>query len=135
MKLDADKLLNALKLGKGSDEMKAAGLSFGEAKTLSRTGQDPISQAAFGLPLPAKDKPSYGVANDMQGNVVLLSLDEVARLYAGRAEKSDGAGDHPEQCPDCFRSVDVQPAQRSEDQTGRYHRPAAVILANFCNAV
>lgn len=76
-KLDADKLLNALKLGKGSDELKAAGLSFGEAKTLSRTGQDPISQAAFGLPLPAKDKPSYGVANDMQGNVVLLSLDEV----------------------------------------------------------
>ncbi|MFB5747352.1 peptidylprolyl isomerase [Cedecea sp. S5-13] len=76
-KQDADKLLNALKLGKGADEMKAAGLSFGEAKTLSRTGQDPISQAAFGLPLPAKDKPSFGVANDMQGNVVLLSLDEV----------------------------------------------------------
>ena len=76
-RLDADKLLNALKLGKGADDMKAAGLSFGEAKTLSRTGQDPISQAAFGLPLPAKDKPSYGVANDMQGNVVLLSLDEV----------------------------------------------------------
>ncbi len=76
-KLDADKLLNALKLGKGVDEMKAAGLSFGEAKTLTRTGQDPISQAAFTLPLPAKDKPVYGVANDMQGNVVLLALDEV----------------------------------------------------------
>ncbi|TNV20609.1 peptidylprolyl isomerase [Buttiauxella sp. B2] len=76
-KLDADKLLNALKLGKGVDEMKAAGLSFGEAKTLTRTGQDPISQAAFNLPLPAKDKPVYGVANDMQGNVVLLALDEV----------------------------------------------------------
>ncbi|HEY3589601.1 MAG TPA: peptidylprolyl isomerase [Buttiauxella sp.] len=76
-KLDADKLLNALKLGKGADEMKAAGLSFGEAKTLTRTGQDPISQAAFTLPLPAKDKPVYGVANDMQGNVVLLALDEV----------------------------------------------------------
>lgn len=75
--LDADKLLNALKQGKGSDDMKAAGLSFGEAKTLSRSGQDPISQAAFALPLPAKDKPSYGIANDMQGNVVLLSLDEV----------------------------------------------------------
>lgn len=76
-KLDADKLLNALKLGKGVDEMKAAGLSFGEAKTLTRTGQDPISQAAFALPLPAKDKPVYGVANDMQGNVVLLALDDV----------------------------------------------------------
>ena len=46
-KLDADKLLNALKMGKGDEAMKAAGLSFGEAKTLTRTGQDPISQAAF----------------------------------------------------------------------------------------
>lgn len=76
-KLDADKLLNALKLGKGDEAMKAAGLSFGEAKTLTRTGQDPISQAAFNLPLSAKDKPAYGVANDMQGNVVLLALDQV----------------------------------------------------------
>lgn len=76
-KLDADKLLNALKTGKGEEAMKAAGLSFGEAKTLSRMGQDPVSQAAFALPLPAKDKPGFGVANDMQGNVVLLALDEV----------------------------------------------------------
>lgn len=43
-KLDADKLLAALKAGKGDEAMKAAGLSFGEAKTLSRTGQDPLSQ-------------------------------------------------------------------------------------------
>lgn len=76
-KLDADKLLNALKTGKGEEAMKAAGLSFGEAKTLSRMGQDPVSLAAFALPLPAKDKPGFGVANDMQGNVVLLALDEV----------------------------------------------------------
>ncbi|HEE0117809.1 TPA: peptidylprolyl isomerase [Citrobacter gillenii] len=76
-KLDADKLLAALKAGKDDEAMKAAGLSFGEAKTLSRTGQDPLSQAAFGLALPANDKPSYGVANDMQGNVVLLALDAV----------------------------------------------------------
>lgn len=76
-KLDADKLLAELKAGKGDDAMKAANLSFSAAKTLSRTGQDPISQAAFTLPLPQKDKPSYGVGSDMQGNVVLLSLDEV----------------------------------------------------------
>ncbi|QMD24039.1 peptidylprolyl isomerase [Citrobacter freundii] len=76
-KLDADKLLAELKAGKGDDAMKAAGLSFGEAKTLSRTGQDPLSQAAFGLALPMNDTPSYGVANDMQGNVVLLALDAV----------------------------------------------------------
>ncbi|NIY48413.1 peptidylprolyl isomerase [Cedecea colo] len=76
-KLQADKLLTELKQGKGDAAMQAAGLSFGAAKTLTRTGQDPVSQAAFTLPLPAKDKPGYGVANDMQGNVVLLALDEV----------------------------------------------------------
>ncbi len=76
-KLDADKLVSALKEGKGDEAMKAAGLSFGAAKTLNRSGQDPVSLAAFALPLPAKDKPSYGVANDMQGNVVILALDEV----------------------------------------------------------
>ena len=32
-----------LKAGK-EDALKAAGLSFGDAKTLSRTGQDPISR-------------------------------------------------------------------------------------------
>lgn len=76
-KIDAEKLLSALKNGKGDEALKAAGLSFGEAKTLSRTGQDPLSQTAFTLPLPAKGKPSYGMGNDMQGNVVLLALDEV----------------------------------------------------------
>jgi len=76
-KLDADKLLGELKAGKGDEALKGAGLSFGEAKTLARTGQDPVSQAAFNLPLPAKDKPSFGVANDQQGNVVLMALDEV----------------------------------------------------------
>jgi len=76
-KADAEKLLSALKAGKGDEALKAAGLSFGEVKTLSRTGQDPLSQTAFTLPLPAKDKPAYGIGNDMQGNVVLLALDEV----------------------------------------------------------
>ncbi|WP_337037067.1 MULTISPECIES: peptidylprolyl isomerase [Pseudescherichia] len=76
-KLNADKLLADLKAGKGDEALKAAGLSFGEPKALVRTGQDPLSQAAFTLALPAKDKPVYGVANDMQGNVVLLALDEV----------------------------------------------------------
>lgn len=86
-KLDAEKLLVELKAGKGDDALKAAGLSFGEAKTLSRTGQDPISQAAFGLSQPAKDKPSFGIANDMQGNVVVLALDEVKAGTMPEAQK------------------------------------------------
>lgn len=73
---DADKILAELKAGK-DDALKAAGLSFGEAKTLTRTGQDPLTQAAFALPQPAKDKASYGISEDMQGNVVLLALDKV----------------------------------------------------------
>ncbi len=86
-KLDAEKLLAELNAGKGDEALKAAGLSFGEAKTLSRTGQDPISQAAFGLSLPAKDKPSFGIANDMQGNVVVLALDEVKAGTMPEAQK------------------------------------------------
>ncbi|MFK3710463.1 peptidylprolyl isomerase [Leclercia adecarboxylata] len=86
-KLDAEKLLAELKAGKGDEALKAAGLSFGEAKTLSRTGQDPISQAAFGLSLPAKDKPSFGIANDMQGNVMVLALDEVKAGTMPEAQK------------------------------------------------
>ena len=76
-KLEADKLLAALKDGKGDEAMKAAGLSFGAPQTLSRTGQDPLSQLAFTLPLPQQGKPVYGVGSNMQGDVVLVALDEV----------------------------------------------------------
>ncbi len=76
-KRDADKLLAALKDGKGDEAMKAAGLSFGAPQTLSRTGQDPLSQLAFTLPLPQQGKPVYGVGSNMQGDVVLVALDEV----------------------------------------------------------
>ncbi|WP_426772691.1 hypothetical protein, partial [Pseudomonas aeruginosa] len=76
-KVDAEKLLIDLKAGKGAEAIQTAGLKFCELKTLNGSGRDPISQAAFALPLPAKDKPSYGMATDMQGNVVLLALDEV----------------------------------------------------------
>ncbi len=76
-KLEADKLLAALKDGKRDEAMKAAGLSFGAPQTLSRTGQDPLSQLAFTLPLPQQGKPVYGVGSNMQGDVVLVALDEV----------------------------------------------------------
>ncbi|QKJ86176.1 Peptidylprolyl isomerase [Paramixta manurensis] len=75
-KADADKILADLKAGK-QDALKAAGLTFGAAQTLSRNGQDAITQAAFALPQPQQDKPSYGTSEDMQGNVILLALDEV----------------------------------------------------------
>ncbi len=40
-------------------------------------GQDPLSQLAFTLPLPQQGKPVYGVGSNMQGDVVLVALDEV----------------------------------------------------------
>ncbi|SCC50877.1 peptidylprolyl isomerase [Kosakonia oryziphila] len=86
-KLDAEKLVAELKAGKGNDALKAAGLSFGEAKTLARTGQDPVSQSAFNLPLPEKDKPSFGSTTDQQGNVVILALDEVKAGTMPSAQK------------------------------------------------
>ena len=76
-KLEADKLLAARKDDKGDEAMKSAGLSFGAPQTLSRTGQDPLSQLAFTLPLPQQGKPVYGVGSNMQGDVVLVALDEV----------------------------------------------------------
>jgi peptidyl-prolyl cis-trans isomerase D len=85
--LTAEKLLADLKAGKGDEAMKTASLAFGAAKTLSRTGQDPLSQTAFTLPLPQKDKPSYGVGADMQGNVILVSLDEVKDGTMPEAQK------------------------------------------------
>ncbi|HCO7572850.1 peptidylprolyl isomerase [Escherichia fergusonii] len=86
-KLEAEKLLVELKAGKGVDAMRAAGLQFGEQKTLSRSGQDPVSLAAFALGLPEKDKPSYGMATNTQGNVVLLALDEVKAGTMPEAQK------------------------------------------------
>ncbi|KAA9000064.1 peptidylprolyl isomerase [Affinibrenneria salicis] len=77
-RLEAEKILAALKEGKGDDALKAAGLTFGAAQTLSSVspGSD-LSGEVFSLPQPQKDKPSYGLATDRQGNVVLLALDEV----------------------------------------------------------
>ena len=87
-KLEADNLLAELKKGNGDAAMKAANLSFGEQQTLSRGSQGPISQAAFALALPTADKPSYGVANDSNGNVVLLALDEVKAGTVPEAQKN-----------------------------------------------
>ncbi|CCJ72949.1 Peptidyl-prolyl cis-trans isomerase ppiD [Cronobacter condimenti 1330] len=66
---EAQKLLSALKAGKGDEALKTAGISFSPPKTFERITQDTLTQPVFALPLPAKDKPSYGIGNDMQGNV------------------------------------------------------------------
>ncbi|WP_456309149.1 peptidylprolyl isomerase [Serratia proteamaculans] len=86
-KAQADKLLAELKAGKGDDALKAAGLAFGAQQTLSRTGQDALSQAAFTLPLPSEGKPAFGVSEDAQGNVVVMALDKVQQGTMPEAQK------------------------------------------------
>ena len=87
-KQDADKLLAELQQGNGDAALKAANLSFGKQQTLTRADQGPVSQAAFALSLPAGDKPSYGVATDANGNVILLALDEVKAGSVPEAQKN-----------------------------------------------
>lgn len=76
-KAQADKLLAELKAGK-EDALQAAGLTLSASQTFDRNAQDPVAQAAFNLPLPTVNKPSWGVSEDMQGNVVLIALDKVS---------------------------------------------------------
>ncbi|XBS70833.1 peptidylprolyl isomerase [Acerihabitans sp. KWT182] len=77
-RVNAEKLLMALKQGKGEDAMKAAGLAFGEPQTFDSTRQnDRLSQAVFTLPQPQPNKASYGLSEDDKGNIVLLALDDV----------------------------------------------------------
>ncbi|WP_442797533.1 peptidylprolyl isomerase [Pantoea vagans] len=75
-KAQADKLLADLKAGK-LEALTAAGLTLSASKTVDRNAQDPVAQAAFNLPQPADNKPSWGVSEDMQGNVVLVAVDKV----------------------------------------------------------
>ncbi|CAO97549.1 Peptidyl-prolyl cis-trans isomerase D [Erwinia tasmaniensis Et1/99] len=86
-KTQADKLLAELKAGKGDDALKAADLKFAAQQTLTRMGQDALSQAAFSLPLPSEGKPSYGVSEDDKGNVVLIALDKVQKGEIPEAQK------------------------------------------------
>ncbi|MBA2815380.1 peptidylprolyl isomerase [Candidatus Pantoea persica] len=76
-KAQADKLLADLKAGK-HDALSAAGLTLSTSKTVDRNSQDPVAQTAFNLPQPVNSKPSWGVSEDMQGNVVLVALDKVS---------------------------------------------------------
>lgn len=76
-KAQADKLLADLKAGK-SEALSAAGLTLSSSKVVDRNAQDPVAQTAFSLPRPAANKPSWGVSEDMQGNVVLVALDKVS---------------------------------------------------------
>ncbi|WP_409306475.1 peptidylprolyl isomerase [Pectobacterium sp. B1J-3] len=90
-RVDSEKLLVELKQGK-DDALKAAGLSFGEAKTLSSISQgDVMTESIFALPHPEKDKSSYGISQDQAGNVVLVALDSVTPHTLNEQQKEQFA--------------------------------------------
>ncbi|MFP1934168.1 peptidylprolyl isomerase [Lonsdalea quercina] len=76
-RLEAEKILADLKEGK-MDSLKAANLSFSAPKTLSSLNQNEVmAESIFALPIPQKDKPSYGLSKDQAGNVVIVALDSI----------------------------------------------------------
>ncbi|MFU2318624.1 peptidylprolyl isomerase [Rahnella sp. PCH160] len=74
-RVDGEKLLTALKGGKGDDAMKAAGLSFGAVQKVQRSQQpSAFEENVYALPHPQKDQPVYGLSQDAKGNSVLVKL-------------------------------------------------------------
>jgi len=77
-RIDGEKLLTALKAGKGDEALKAAGLSFGDMLKVQRTQQpSAFEQNVYALPHPQKDQPVYGLSQDEKGNSVLVELTAV----------------------------------------------------------
>ncbi|MBT9432533.1 peptidylprolyl isomerase [Candidatus Sodalis endolongispinus] len=77
-RVDAEKALVALKQGKGTEALQAAGLSFSAPQQFDSANQgDPLAQTVFTLPQPPQGKSSYGMASNAQGDIVLIALDSV----------------------------------------------------------
>ncbi|MCW8328285.1 peptidylprolyl isomerase [Photobacterium sp. SDRW27] len=73
----ADEIVAALREGK-TEILDAEGLSFSEAQTIGRSGADRmVAQVAFGLAKPVDGKSVYGMTRDMEGNMLIIALDDV----------------------------------------------------------
>ncbi|MFS3860473.1 peptidylprolyl isomerase [Proteus mirabilis] len=78
MNAQAQKLLAALKEGKGEAALKEANISFGEVESVVHSSAtDPIQSAIFAMPKPAEGKKEYGMSNVPGSKVVLIQLDSV----------------------------------------------------------
>ncbi|THD45996.1 peptidylprolyl isomerase [Enterobacteriaceae bacterium ML5] len=88
-RMEGEKLLAALKEGKGDDAMKAAGLSFGDVQKVQRSQQpSAFEENVFALPHPQKDQAVYGLSQDPKGNSVLIKLTAVT---PGAVPEADAA--------------------------------------------
>lgn len=78
MNAEAQKLLAALKEGKGDEALKAANISFGEVESVVHSSAtDAVQSAIFSMPKPAEGKKEYGMSNVPGTKVVLIQLDSV----------------------------------------------------------
>lgn len=86
--VEGEKFLAALKEGKGTSEMKSAGLSFGEEKALSyNSDHNALVESIFALNLPTKNKPVYGFSFDQNNNGVLIEFLSVTEGKLTSSEK------------------------------------------------
>ncbi|OTA21317.1 rotamase [Xenorhabdus beddingii] len=78
LQVESEKLLAALKEGKGEQALEAAGIQFAQPTVVQRMGQtNQATDMAFTLPHPKEGKVEYGLAQDELGNAVLIQLDKV----------------------------------------------------------
>lgn len=78
MNAEAQKLLAALKEGKGEEALKATNISFGsEESIVHSSATDVVQTAIFSMPKPAEGKKEYGMTNVPGTKVVLIQLDSV----------------------------------------------------------
>ncbi|MBG5920173.1 peptidylprolyl isomerase [Providencia stuartii] len=78
LKAEGDKLVAALKEGKGEAALSAANVKFTAPETVSRMmPQTPIIGATMAMAKPSEGKVTYTTARDAQDNLVIIQLDKV----------------------------------------------------------
>ncbi|WP_036768545.1 peptidylprolyl isomerase [Photorhabdus australis] len=78
LQVESERLLTALKEGKGEQVLKDAGIQFGEPQVIQRTSQNnALVDAVFALPQPKEGKVEYGSVKNSLDDVVLIQLDKV----------------------------------------------------------
>lgn len=78
MDAEAQKLVAALKEGKGDEALKAANISFGAEQSISHSSATDVTQTAiFSMPKPAEGKKEYSVATIPNAKAVVIQLDSV----------------------------------------------------------
>ncbi|MBS9436511.1 peptidylprolyl isomerase [Photorhabdus noenieputensis] len=78
LQIESEKLLAALKEGKGEQALKDAGIQFGEPQVIQRTSQNNVLVGAvFALSRPKEGKAEYGLTKNSLDDVVLIQLDKV----------------------------------------------------------